>query len=267
MSDATRMLDGRAHKQSEFSLILKEDPDLGQGLSPADRSAAVSLFRAPVVHASGPRWAPPGNSDEASFGLLVLDGLIGRRVRIGRAVGTELLSAGDIMRPWEEPIEWEMIPPELDWRIFQSARLAVLDARITALIGRRPQLIVNFSGRLLRRARAANYLMVVSHLPRVEDRVLATLWHVGSCWGRVTRQGVSIPFRLTHEVLGEIVGAHRPSVTVAMQTLQARGRVQRTHAGGFILIGDPPEWNAHDRAGANGANGAPVAGNGLRRVG
>ena len=243
--------------QSEFALILREDPDLGQGLSPADRSAATSLFRAPMLHVNGPRWEPPDYPPATTYGLLVLDGLIGRRVKIGRAVGTELLSSGDILRPWDEPVAWEMIPPELEWRIFAPARLAVLDDRITALIGRRPQLIVNFSERLLRRARAANYLMVVSHLPRVEDRVLATLWHVASCWGRVTPHGVSIPFRLTHEVLGEIVGAHRPSVTVAMQTLTGRGQVKRTPDGGFLLVGDPPEWNARGQiTGGSVSNGA-----------
>src|SRR5205807_7363295 len=120
------------------------------------------------------------------------------------------------------------------------ARLAILDERVTALIGRRPQLLVNFSERLLRRARAATYLMVVSHLPRVEDRVLATLWHIASSWGRVTPDGVCIPFRLTHEVLGEIVGAHRPSITVAMQTLQSRGQLRRSASGSYVLIGDPP---------------------------
>jgi hypothetical protein len=263
MNEATAMLDGRTHKQSEFTLILKEDPDLGHGLSPADRSAATSLFRAPVLRVGGPRWEPPEYPAGTTYGLLVLDGLIGRRVKIGRAVGTELLSCGDIVRPWAEPVEWEMVPPELEWRVFSPARVAVLDERITALIGRRAQLTLNFSERLLRRARAANYLMVVSHLPRVEDRVLATLWHVASCWGRVTPKGVSIPFRLTHELLGEIVGAHRPSVTVAMQTLTSTGRVQRTPEGGFILVGEPPEWNS----GSSIANASrAVDGEGLRQA-
>src|SRR5436305_6117798 len=120
--------------------------------------------------------------------------------------------------------------------------MAVLDERITALIGRRPELTVNFSGRIIRRARRATYLMVVSHLPRIEDRVLATLWHIASTCGKVTPEGVSIPFRITHEVLGEIVGAHRPSVTVAIQTLETRGKLKRANGTGFILIGESPEW-------------------------
>ncbi len=253
-----RLGDGRALEPIDSVLILREDPDLGAGLSEVDRRAAYALFRAPVIHISGPRWEPPEQDPASTFGLLILDGLIGRRVRIGRTVGTELLSHGDIIRPWDESPRWEMIPPHLDWRIFAPTRVAVLDERITVLIGRRPQLLVNFSERLLRRARAASYLMVASHLPRVEDRVLATLWHLASSWGRVTSEGICIPFRLTHEVLGEIVGAHRPSVTVAMQTLQGRGQLTRRSDGGYCLIGDPPDWGAGEPEGRDAGRLRPV---------
>ena len=224
-----------------YASVLREDPDLATGLSETDRRAAVSLFRAPVIQASGQRWNPPHYDPGRTFGLLVLDGLLGRRVRVGRTVGTELIGVGDIIRPWDGADPWELIPAALDWRVFAPTRLAVLDERMTALIGRRPELTVNFSGRVLRRARRATYLMVVSHLPRIEDRVLATLWHIASTCGKVTPDGVSIPFRITHEVLGEIVGAHRPSVTVAIQTLETRGKLIRAAGTGFILTGAAPE--------------------------
>lgn len=71
--------------------------------------------------------------------------------------------------------------------------------------------------------------------------MLATLWHIASTCGKVTPDGVSIPFRITHEVLGEIVGAHRPSVTVAIQTLETRGKLIRAAGTGFILTGAAPE--------------------------
>jgi CRP-like cAMP-binding protein len=137
---------------------------------------------------------------------------------------------------------WGMIPPELDWRVFRPVRLAVLDEPLTRLIGRRPQLVVNFSGRLLRRARSVAYIMAISHQPRVAEKLRLTLWHLASSFGRVTSDGVTIPFRLTHEVLGEIIGAQRPSVTTAMRGLQKSGEVKRTPGAGYVLLGDPDEW-------------------------
>jgi CRP/FNR family transcriptional regulator, cyclic AMP receptor protein len=219
--------------------ILDFDPDLADGLAPADREAATRALVAPVLEVSVARWEPPVFEPESTFGLLVLDGLLGRRVRVGSAVATELLSCGDILRPWEEPALWGMIPPELDWRVFRPARLAVLDERVTSVMGRRPQLVVNFSARLLRRARSAAYLMAISHQTRVDDKLLATLWHLAVSWGRVTSAGVRIPFRLTHEVLGEIIGAQRPSVTLALGRLAAAGKLQRDPDGAIVLIGDP----------------------------
>lgn len=226
----------------EVAFILKHEPDLADGLSPNDRRAATAMFRARVISVSRPRWEPPELDPSTTYGLMVLEGLIGRRVRIGPAVGTELLSCGDILRPWDEPTLWGMIPPELDWRVFRSTRLAVLDERITTLIGRRPQLVVNFSGRILRRARSVAYIMAISHHTRVEDKLLVTLWHLASSFGRVTSEGVVIPFRLTHEVLGEIIGAQRPSVTTAIGRLQDTAQIKRAPGGGYVMLADPAEW-------------------------
>lgn len=239
------------------ALILREDPDLAEGLSESDRLEALLRFEAPVIEVLGPRWDPPVHPSSATFGLLVLDGLLGRRVRLGRAVATELISRGDIVRPWEETSPSELVTVEHDWRAFSPVRMAVLDTRITTLISAHPQLVVNFSARLLRRARTASYIMVAGHLLRVEDRLLATLWHLAATSGRVTPQGVMIPFRLTHEVIGEIVGAHRPSVTVAVQSLMAREKLAKGPRGSLVLLGEPPEWaaaedkqQAFDRAGS-----------------
>lgn len=238
--DEPQALSGR---KGQSAYILEEDPELGEALPPDVLANATRLFRAPVIIVDRPRWEPPALDPKATYGLLVLDGLIGRRVRVGRGVSTELLGWGDVLRPWDEPCLWNLIPPELDWRVFRPTRLAVLDERITRLIGRRAELLIAFSSRLFRRARHAEYMMAVSHLQRVDQKVLATLWHMASTWGRVTPEGVYLPLRLTHEVLGEIIGAQRPSVTMAMQRLHQRGEVIRTQQGGYLLTGSPTDWN------------------------
>ncbi len=233
---------GRRRGQ-QVAFILAEDPELGEGLPPHLRRSATEMLRARVIVINRPRWQPPELDPQTTYGLLLLDGLIGRRIRVGRAVSTELLSAGDILRPWEDPSLWNLIPPEVDWRVFRPTRVAILDERVTRLICARPELAIAFSGRLYRRVRHAEYIMAISHLPKVEHKLLATLWHLASNWGRVTPQGVYIPFRLTHEVLGEILGAKRPSVTTAMTQLQRRGEVAIGASGGYLLKGDPANWD------------------------
>jgi CRP/FNR family transcriptional regulator, cyclic AMP receptor protein len=221
-----------------FVHLLVEDPDLIRGLSSDDRRIAERAFQAPVVNIDRARWSPPECDPTTTFGLIVLDGLLGRRVLIGRAVATELLGAGDILRPWDEPLGFHFIPPELNWRVFRTGRVAVIDERLTSLIGSRPQLLVAFSGRLLRRARSLAYLNAISHLHSVEEKLETLLWHLASTYGRVTPRGVRIPFRLTHEVLGEIVGARRPSITLAISRLHERGELTKDRAG-WLLAGEP----------------------------
>lgn len=219
--------------------ILEADPDLGAGLSAEDLAAATRALVAPVLEINTSRWSPPHYDPLTTFGLLVIEGLVGRRLHVGRAVATELLSCGDIVRPWEEEPLWGMTEPALEWRVLQPARIAVLGQDVTTLMGRRPQLVVNFSSRLLRRVRSAAYLMAVSHQTRVEDRLLETLWYLATTWGRVTPHGTRIPFRITHEVLSEILGAQRPSVTTAFRSLTEQGFVAREADGTFLMC-DPP---------------------------
>jgi CRP/FNR family transcriptional regulator, cyclic AMP receptor protein len=221
-----------------FVHLLVEDPDLARGLSSDDRRIVERAFRAPVVTIERALWNPPECDPATTFGLLVLDGLLGRRVLLGQAVATELLGAGDVLRPWDEPLGFHFIPPELNWRVFRTGRVAVIDERITSLIGARPELLVAFSSRLLRRVRSLAYLNAVSHLHTVEAKLHTLLWHLASTYGRVTPRGIRIPFRLTHEILGEIVGAQRPSITLAMSRLQEHGELGRDRTG-WLLAGKP----------------------------
>lgn len=233
----------------EFTLILDEDPDLARALSEADRQAATRAFRAAVITADPPRWQPPECDPDKTFGLLVLDGLIGRRITVATGVFTELITCGDIIRPWDQQAPWHDIPPAVEWRIYARARLALLDERLTMLIGRRPELLLSFSGRLLQRVQSISYLTAVSHLLLVEDRLLAALWHLAAQCGRVTPHGVRVPLRLTHETLGEIVGAGRPTVTLAVRKLEQRGQLVRVRGGHYVLTGDPRMWRSRHKSG------------------
>lgn len=217
--------------------LLEEDPELARNLPEPVRTALTEQLWVPVLEAQAGPWTPPSFDARTTFGLLLLDGLIGRRVQIARAVAVELVGPGHLIRPWVPSERASAVPAALRWQVFAPTRLAVLDERVTAAIARRPELMIAFSDRLLRRVRTMASLMAISHMTRVEDRLLGTLWEIADGCGRVTPDGVRIPIRLTHRVLAELVGAKRPSVTIALQQLRDRGELVRCGGGEYILAG------------------------------
>jgi CRP/FNR family transcriptional regulator, cyclic AMP receptor protein len=226
-------------RRREAAFILEEDPELAEALGPQERDDARRLLCAPVVSVARGPWSPPAVRSAGAYGLLVLDGLMVRTIRVNGGVACELLGPGDITRPWERDYLEELASRQpTEWQALQRTRLALLDERITALLARWPALSVAFSGRLLRRVRTLSYLLAVSHVVRVEEKLLIVLWHIAGTWGKVTPRGISIHLPLTHEMLGQMIGAKRPSVSTSMKVLQGRGLVARTDDG-YLLLGDP----------------------------
>jgi CRP-like cAMP-binding protein len=74
----------------------------------------------------------------------------------------------------------------------------------------------------------------------VEERLLLLLWQLTELWGRKTKGGAILPFRLSHQTLADLVGARRPTVTLALRGLTDRGLLERGSRGDWILCGDPP---------------------------
>ncbi len=233
-----RVARARGASSREFVHILREDPELGRALSPGQRRELTRALRAPVIEVLDSRWDPPSFDSGRTYGLLLLDGLLGRRLRMARAVSTELLCHGDILRPWQDPPE-ETMDAVVDWLVLSPARLAVLDETVTATISQSPELVVAFASRLVRRWYSAAHLTAIAHMPRVEDRLLATLWRLADDWGRVTPDGVRLPLRLKHQLLGELIGARRSSVTLGLRSLRERGDVIET-GDGTLLLRTPP---------------------------
>jgi CRP-like cAMP-binding protein len=165
-----------------------------------------------------------------------------RTLRLGRVSSYEVVGPTDIIRPWEDDLIPSLVPTLTDWRVLEHSRLGLLDGRTTELIGRWPELSAAIGSRLLRRSRSLAYLMAAQHFVRVEDRLLATLWHLASMWGRVTPQGTVVPFRLTHEMLASIIGARRPTTTTAIHSLIRQERLAIGDHRHYVLLGDPPDW-------------------------
>ncbi len=222
--------------------LLEADPELSEALRPVDRERLRGLLPAHVLTVEKGSWTPPA-LEPGSLGLLVLSGLMTRRVYVGLASSSELVGQGDILRPAEDGLISEVTPHTAVWRVLSETEIAVIDRRATRLLGGSPDLSAAIAARLLRRARCLAYLMAAQHLRRADDALLATLWHVAAMWGKVTLDGVVLPFRFTHDALAEIIGARRPTVTIAVRSLESQGRLRREPRGRWLLLGDPPEWD------------------------
>src|SRR3954466_10242999 len=222
--------------------LLEAQPDLADGLSPEDEALARRHVVALIDNVDPGPWEPGARypADPAFFGLLVIDGMISRDVELGGRRCSELLGPGDLLRPWGyDEGDAASVPSESAWSVLEPSRVAVLDGRFARVACRYPELVAGLIGRTLRRSRWLAILLTISSMPRVDARVLALFWHLADRWGRVTLDGVVVPVRLTHDMVGRLVGAHRPSVTTALSELSRANRIRRLPHG-WLLLGDPP---------------------------
>jgi CRP/FNR family cyclic AMP-dependent transcriptional regulator len=221
------------------AFVLEEDPDLAQAAGD-EQEAARQASLAAVVGAPAGRWDARVDAAPAreGFGLLVLDGLLVRRVGYGGRFGAELLSDGDLLRPWEFDGD-ETIGFQAAWRVLAETRLAVLDLPWTERMAHFPRLGPALAGRALARSRRLAALMAIAQQPRLEDRLWMLFWELADRHGRVHADGVHVDLPLTHEVLSHLAAARRPSVSGALTRLADQGRIGR-NARGWILYGAPP---------------------------
>ena len=221
--------------------ILVRDPDLSAGLAGERlRRAERDLIAETIVAFQGP-WDPEVEAEGArgGIGLLLLDGLVVRRVgRTGR-YGAELLGPGDLMRPWQHDGEDVSLPFDTSFRVIEPAVLALLDFRFAVRAAPYPEVTGALIGRAMQRSRTLVVDMAIAHYPRIDRRLLMLMWHLADRWGRVTPEGVRVPLRLTHQLLADLVASRRPSVTSGLQQLIHEGHISKARDA-WVLHGEPP---------------------------
>ena len=67
---------------------------------------------------------------------------------------------------------------------------------------------------------------------------MAVMWLLAEFWGRVTPFGTRLQISLSHELLAGLVGARRPTVTLALGKLAERGSLIR-HENEWLIL-EPP---------------------------
>jgi hypothetical protein len=183
-------------------------------------SSSVKSFR--------PKFAAISN------GLLIVDGLIAMDTEVCGRVAPELLGCGDLLQPVERAHE-ELVERHRSWRVLLASRLAHLDADFADRIRPWPLLTQALLRRATRRAADLELQRAIAGHPRLDVRITLCLWNLAGRWGRVEPGGICLRLPLTHRLLGQLVGAERPSVSHALTRLAQAG----------LVTGQGEEWHLH----------------------
>ncbi|MBV8945649.1 MAG: Crp/Fnr family transcriptional regulator [Solirubrobacterales bacterium] len=223
------------------SRILAEDPELSDGLTgPRLEEAVRDCVAGTCGYRAGP-WSPPDELGDMRFGigLLILDGLIVRRVGVAGRFGGELLGDGDLMNPFHPHDMGTSLPRTGKWRVLRDSRMAILDSEFVMRASRYPEVVSALLARALMRSRHIATNMAIVQQPRIDLRLHMLFWELADRWGIVRQDGVHVPLHLTHATLSDLVAARRPTVTKALGELAHRGAVVWTGTD-WLLPGAPP---------------------------
>jgi hypothetical protein len=215
---------------------LDVDVELAEELDVRMRLVARTAVTAVVFESDGgdiqlSEWLSAAGSGP---GVLVLDGVLAIGVHVGDRITAELVGAGDLIQPWRGEDE-ELLFCEVEWRSLVPARFALLDGAFAERVARWPQLSCALLRRAGRRTRRLNVQRAIAAQPRLDVRLALLLWHLAGRWGKVEPGGIRLPLPLTHQLLGRLIGAERPSVSHALARLSESG----------LVTGHGDEWHIH----------------------
>jgi CheY-like chemotaxis protein len=132
----------------------------------------------------------------------------------------------------------------LSLEVLEPAFVAVLDDRFLAATQRWPALSGSLLDRAIQRGYEALMRRAIAQLPRVEDRLLFLFRSLAERWGRVRPAGVVVELALTHDLIGELIGARRPTVTLGLRALADTGELRLIRGEGWLIAPaggpDPP---------------------------
>lgn len=212
------------------------EPEFGAQLSAVERELAGRLTVPVVTPPHRQLDLPALLAEHDAFAAVLVDGMLLHRVAIGGQPGMRLLGPGDMLGRSAGPISG--LVSGSAYRASGPLRLALLDDRVLLAGTRFPRLFAGLQTRLGDQHERLMAQLVICQLPRVQDRVLAVMWLLAETWGRVTASGTVLPLVLTHDAIGELIGARRSTVTLALKELAERGALFRQD--GEWLLHEPP---------------------------
>jgi hypothetical protein len=230
----TSRIDGTPNTVS----LLEVDPDLGRGIESHDWETARRATRATLTRIDRRESVLPAGACETGniVGLIVNDGMISREIALGEHVSFELLTPGDVLLPAAAEPDDQDLGARVTLTALDPAELIVLSEPFIQAAARWPSLLTNLHRRLETQRQRLAIQGLAAHLPRAEDRLLLTLWILADRCGRVTPEGTVLPLSLSHDALGRFAAARRPTITLALRTLERTECVQRG-PNGYLTLG------------------------------
>ena len=222
--------------QASYCYLLDADPDLAQEFDlrmrvVARQVATVAVFEIPLGEHAPSEWLAPR---VGGLGLLLLDGIVAVEVQVGDRTATELTGAGDLLQAPSATGD-DLLEHAETWHVLVPARVAALDAAFADRVRQWPQIALALLRRAGKRAEDLDVQRAVACQPRLEVRLALMLWHLAARWGKVELGGIRLSLPLTHRLLGQLVGAERPSVSHALARL----------AEAELVTGRGDEWHLH----------------------
>ena len=218
--------------------LFEVDPDLTRFLA-EDELVEARQLTLPVLTFSRdePRPLRDRLETNGAFAALVAEGMILEEMQVGDQVGVRLLGPGDIVSA--TPGGSSLLMSHWSARVMPGTHLALFGREMLLGARRWPGLTAGLHLRHFQQEDRLATQLVICQLPRVDQRLLALMWLLAETWGRVTPNGTALPLKLTHDILGALIGARRPTITLALRDLSERGALVRQDRG-WLLLEEPP---------------------------
>jgi CRP/FNR family transcriptional regulator, cyclic AMP receptor protein len=218
--------------------------DLDPSLLPACGDAAARRYlTAPAMRIARGAWALPSVPPDRYarwLGMLVVDGLMIRTVRVSGLECCELLGPGDVIRPWDREDDLASLAAGVSWRALEETRVALLDDTFARMACHWPEVLSALMRRSLRRSGSLTVHLAIAQVRRADARLMALFWHLADRWGRVTKEGVVVELELTHGLLSRLTCLRRPTVSLTLKELEATGELTRISRSSWLLRGTEP---------------------------
>jgi CRP/FNR family transcriptional regulator, cyclic AMP receptor protein len=199
-----------------------------------DHQLAHEILTVPLLRTDGELGEVLATTPSA-FDFIIVEGFVLKQTEYAGRNSLELLGPGDALAPPLTPSRQLESRATSTYRTHGEALLAVIEEHFRAGARRWPQLSDVLHDRLARQAHRASMHLAILHMGRAEDRLVALFSALADRFGRVASDGIVIDIDLTHDVLGQLIGSRRPTVSLALDRLSAENVLTRLGDGRWRL--------------------------------